>query len=116
MIVKTPQTPYVAVIFTSLKNEVTAKDDYDLMNALTEAESNKIEGYIGCESTRMDDGWGITVSYWTNMDAVKQWQKNTVHQQAKQKGRSLWYHQYSIRICEVMKDGISLEHGSNKPL
>lgn len=104
MIIKTPPAPYVAVIFTSLKNKETAKDDYDLMNALTEAESNKMDGYIGCESVRMQDGWGITVSYWKDMDAVSQWQKNTIHQQAKQKGQSAWYHQYSVRICEVLKD------------
>lgn len=104
MIVKTPPAPYVAVIFTSLKNKETAQEDYDLMNALTEAESNKIDGYIGCESTRQEDGWGITVSYWKNMDAVIVWQKNAIHQEAKKEGRNQWYHQYSIRICEVQKD------------
>lgn len=101
MIVQTPIPPYVAVIFSSLKNKTTATDQYDLMNVLTEAESNKIEGYIGCESTRQEDGWGITVSYWATMEAVQNWKRNTLHQEAKKQGRTSWYHQYAIRICEV---------------
>ncbi len=107
MIIKTPKPPYIAVIFTSLKTK-EAKNDYDLMNELTSLESGKIEGYLGCESLRNEHEWGITISYWKNIEAVNTWRKNTIHQQAKNKGRAQWYTQYAVRITEVKEDHLFL--------
>ena len=59
-------------------------------------------GYLGHESAR--DGIGITVSYWQNIAAIKQWKQQSDHLFAQQKGREQWYSQYKIRICKVEMD------------
>ncbi len=68
--------------------------------------SDKIEalvkeqpGYLGMESARNDVG--ITVCYWKDMNSIKNWSKNLVHMEAKQKGKSDWYKQYKVRISKV---------------
>ena len=59
-------------------------------------------GYLGHESAR--DGIGITVSYWQNIAAIKQWKQQSDHLFTQQKGREQWYSQYKIRICKVEMD------------
>jgi len=59
-------------------------------------------GYLGIESAR--DGLGITVSYWKDLDSIKQWKNNVEHIQAQAEGKSRWYTQYNVRIAKVEKD------------
>ena len=60
------------------------------------------QGYLGIESAR--DGLGITVSYWKDLDSIKQWKNNVEHIQAQAEGKSRWYTQYNVRIAKVEKD------------
>ena len=100
MIAETPNPPYYAVIFTSLRTE----GDYgygamaDEMNELAKLQP----GYLGIESAR--DGLGITVSYWRSLDDIKNWKANTRHLIAQKTGRDQWYEHYKVRICKVERD------------
>jgi heme-degrading monooxygenase HmoA len=91
------ELPYYAVIFTSIRTEVT--EDYtETNNVLTEAAS-AVPGFLGQESTR--DGLGIAVSYWKDLESIDQWRKHLAHQTAKQRGIREWYKTYTLRICKV---------------
>ena len=59
-------------------------------------------GFLGIESTR--DGVGITVSYWRDMESIRQWSRHAEHVKAKQKGKDIWYEQFRTRIAKVEKD------------
>ena len=100
MVAKTPQPPYYAVIFTSLRTDVDEgySDMADNMVALAE----KQEGFLGMESARNEVG--ITVSYWRDIESIKQWKQNTEHLEAQAKGRSTWYSHYKTRIARVERD------------
>lgn len=100
MIAQTPQPPYYAVIFTSLKTN----DDkgYSEMADRMEALAQQQPGYLGHESAR--DGLGITVSYWQSLEAIKNWKQNTEHLFAQQKGKGAWYAKYKTRICLVERE------------
>jgi heme-degrading monooxygenase HmoA len=67
-------------------------------------------GFLGVESVRDADGVGITVSYWDNLDAIRNWKRNEEHLVAQAKGKSDWYQQYRLRICKVER-----EYGFTKP-
>lgn len=72
MIVKTPQPPYYAVIFTSTRT--LAENGYSEM-ANKMVEIAKIQpGFLGVESVREE--MGITVSYWKDLEAIKNWKGN----------------------------------------
>ncbi len=100
MIAKTPAPPYYAVIFTNLRTD--ADNGYAAMADLMDELAKQQEGYLGIESVR--DGLGITVSYWTTLEAIKKWKYNTEHRQAQHNGRTAWYKSYKTRICKVERD------------
>ncbi|WP_305417752.1 antibiotic biosynthesis monooxygenase family protein [Photobacterium leiognathi] len=100
ILANTPKPPYYAVIFTSVR---TAGD-----NGYGEAANRMIElaeqqpGYLGAESAREDVG--ITVSYWADLESIKNWKANTEHREAQKTGRKLWYESFKVRISKVERD------------
>lgn len=100
MIAKTPEPPYYAVIFSSIRTELDAgySEMTDLMTELAVAQ----EGFLGMESARNE--LGITISYWDNLESIKKWKRHSEHQIAQRKGRSEWYKHYKTRICKVERD------------
>lgn len=93
------QPPYYAVIFTSKKREVAP--GYDEMAAKMEALASSQPGYLGIESARGADGIGITVSYWTSLEAIAAWKAHLDHKVAQESGRRSWYEAYAVRIARV---------------
>ncbi|MGB0424252.1 MAG: antibiotic biosynthesis monooxygenase family protein, partial [Flavobacteriales bacterium] len=60
------------------------------------------DGYLGIEYAR--EGVGITVSYWRDLDAIKNWRENSEHSIARDKGRKDWYGAFKTRIAKVERD------------
>ena len=72
MIAQTPQPPYYAVIFTSLRTDIT--EGYaDTATRMVELAKEQ-PGYLGHESAR--EGIGITVSYWESLDSIRNWKQD----------------------------------------
>lgn len=92
--------PYYAVIFTSTRTE--GDNGYGNMAELMETLAKQQEGFISIDSARSEVG--ITVSYWKNLEAIKQWKQQTDHVLAQQKGREDWYNWYNVRICKVERE------------
>ena len=92
--------PYYAVIFTSLR---TPDDDagYAEMARRMEELAAAQNGFLGVHSARGPDGVGITVSYWTTLEAIAAWRAHTEHRVAQEFGREKWYQSYELRICRV---------------
>ncbi len=96
-IAQTPEPPYYAVIFTSLR---TAGDNgYAGMADRMLALAAEQPGFLGVESAREEVG--ITVSYWTDLDAIRAWKQNAEHLEAQRQGRAQWYSAFQTRICRV---------------
>ena len=94
--------PYYAVIFTSLRRD--PDPEYDQMAEEMETLAADQPGYLGIESARSQDGKGITVSYWKDLDSIAAWKKNARHQIAQKRGKEKWYLSYSIRIARVERE------------
>jgi heme-degrading monooxygenase HmoA len=58
-------------------------------------------GYLGAESTRDAQGFGITASYWESEEAIRQWKQNAEHQMALEKGPTTWYQHFELRSAKV---------------
>ena len=100
MIANTSRPPYYAVIFSTI---MTDHIKGYLKTAQKMEELAKLqEGYLGIESAREE--LGITVSYWSSIDAITNWKNNIEHTIAREKGRKLWYKKYRLRICLVERD------------
>ena len=94
-----PDPPYYAVIFTSLRS---AQDrGYGAMAARMAELAALQPGFLGLESARGPDGFGITVSYWESLESIAAWRANAEHKIAQDKGKALWYQHYELRIARV---------------
>ncbi len=91
-------TPYYAVIFTSIKKE-NAEGYAEMAERMVELAQQQ-PGFLGVESARQEIG--ITVSYWESLEAIKQWKQNAEHLVAQQLGKTKWYDSYKVRICQVV--------------
>ena len=100
LIANTPEPPYYAVIFTTVRTDVD--DGYLAMAERMEELAKEQEGFLGFETAR--EGTGITVSYWKDLDSIRKWKMNTEHLFAQGKGREVWYKRYKTRICKVERD------------
>lgn len=96
----TPEPPYYAVIFSSLRTEGDA--GYCTMaDRMLELVAEQ-PGFLGVEAAREDIG--ITVSYWRDLESIQHWKQNAEHQQARKKGREQWYKHFVLRIAKVERE------------
>src|SRR5437667_10755445 len=98
-IAKTPQPPYYAVIFTSLRTE--GERGYGQMAQKMAELAAQQPGFLGVESTRGSEGLGITVSYWESLEAIAKWKAHAEHQVAQRAGKKVWYSNYALRVAKV---------------
>ncbi len=99
---QTPEPPYTAVIFTALR---TGGDHgyaaaADRMEELAATQP----GYLGFESARTPEGFGISVSYWSHEDDASAWKQVAEHLVAQELGITRWYAGYRVRVATVTRD------------
>jgi heme-degrading monooxygenase HmoA len=92
------------VIFRSTRK----LDDGQLYSAWSEKMENLVKAIDGYEhhfgfrdATSRD---GVTVSYFTSLEAISQWKNLDEHKVAQQLGRDSFYEEYSVQVCEVLRD------------
>jgi heme-degrading monooxygenase HmoA len=96
---KTPEPPYYAVIFASQR---TARENgYTKMADLLDELAKEQPGYLGAEFSRDESGFGITVSYWRDLESIARWKTQATHVQAQKLGKSDWYSSFELRISKV---------------
>ena len=100
MFAQTPEPPYVAVIFTSVRTD--GDDGYADMAAAMDRLAREQPGFLGIESAR--EQVGITVSYWRDESAAQAWKAVAAHLVAQRRGRERWYADYRVRIATVTRD------------
>jgi len=100
LIAETPAPPYYAVIFSSLRN-ADIEGYAETATRMVELAAEQ-PGFLGVESVRED--LGITVSYWADLQSIKQWKAQAEHRLAQQMGMDKWYSSYKTRIALVERD------------
>ena len=95
----TPNPPYYAVIFTSVRTDgdngyaQTAEQMFNL--------ASQQPGFLGFETARQEIG--ISVSYWSSLEAIAAWKQNLEHKQAQTKAKD-WYKAFRVRVCRVERE------------
>ncbi|MCC5989173.1 MAG: antibiotic biosynthesis monooxygenase [Pararhodobacter sp.] len=107
---RTPSPPYFAVIFSSKRSAgdrgyaATAARMVDLAAGMP--------GFLGVESARDNDGFGITVAYFDSEEAIRRWRDHPEHAAARQRGREEWYEHFELRVARVERAyGADTRHG-----
>lgn len=99
MFADTPEPPYYAVIFSSKRTQ--GDDGYGAMAERMVELAARQPGFLGVETARGDDGFGITVSYWSSEKAIAAWKADAEHLAAQRFGILKWYEHYEIRVAKV---------------
>ena len=100
----TPAPPYYAVIFASRRrglDETGSDQGYGVTADRMVELAAQQPGYLGIETCRDAEGFGITVSYWSSEEDIRAWKRNAEHALAREQGRTSWYEHYELRVAKV---------------
>ena len=95
-----PAPPCYAVIFASTRTAADA-DGYHAMAERMVALAEGQPGFLGVDSARGTDGFGLTVSYWASEKAIRAWRGHAEHRIARETGRAHGYAHYTLRVAKV---------------
>lgn len=95
----TPEPPYYAVIFSSARTP--SDNGYEQMAERMLELAARQPGFLGVESARGADGFGITVSYWASLADIANWKAHADHRIAQENGKRLWYEHYELRVAKI---------------
>lgn len=99
---KAPEPPYYAVIFPNQRTSDDA-DGYGAMAKRMVELAKAQPGFLGMDSARGADGFGITVSYWQSLEAIAAWRDHPEHLEAQALGRTKWYATFDVHIAKVKR-------------
>jgi len=102
VIAGTPQPPYFAAIFSSQRTD--GEHGYGAMAERMVELAKSQPGFLGVESARDAEGFGITVSYWRDEAAIAAWKAVGEHAVARRLGREQWYAAFRLRVCRVERE------------
>lgn len=95
-----PRPPYFAVVFASRRTR-HGDDGYARAAERMGELAQQQPGFLGVESVRGEDGFGITVSYWEHEEAIRAWRRHAEHTVIREQGRREWYARYVLRVARV---------------
>lgn len=96
---KLPEPPYYACIFSTERTEVD--EGYGVLTAAMLERATQDFACLGVESTRDAAGFGITISYWKDEDAIQRWYGDAKHIAAQKLGKQKFYKDFAVRIAKV---------------
>ena len=99
-IAKAPEPPYYTVIFANQRS-LEDEEGYQVTAARMMELAAKQAGYLGAQSARGTDGFGITISYWRDLPSIHDWKQQSEHLKAQHLGKQKWYASFSLRIAKV---------------
>lgn len=95
-----PPAGAIAVIFLSGRSAADP-DGYAAVAVAMETAASRMDGYLGIDATRGDDGLGITISWWRDEAAARAWRDDAEHRRIREPGRALWYDWYRVIVATV---------------
>ncbi|GGB60032.1 antibiotic biosynthesis monooxygenase family protein [Blastomonas aquatica] len=93
-------TDAIAVIFAA-QHSGRDTEGYRLAAAAMDALAAQQPGFLGMDHSSSAEGFGITVSYWTDDASAKAWRDNPEHAAARESGRARWYTRYTIHVARI---------------
>ncbi|HEU4851662.1 MAG TPA: antibiotic biosynthesis monooxygenase [Telluria sp.] len=95
----------IAVIFEVCPHE-HSRDDYLAIAAGLAPMLREIDGFISIErfQSLVNPGKILSLSFWRDEEAVRQWRNTEDHRHAQAQGRSGIFADYRLRIASVVRD------------
>ena len=105
--INTKTSPYYAVMFKSIRDRSNKENniDYNQTGEYIEDLAKKQDGFIDVEDFYNEKtNMNITISYWKSLQHIAKWRQNIEHIDAQNKGKSIWYKYYKLRVAKVERE------------
>ena len=80
------------------------REDYLALAARMNEIARAMPGYISHKGFFADDGERVTVVEFESEEAMRAWRMHPKHRAAQKKARESFYAEYSLQVCEVLRD------------
>jgi heme-degrading monooxygenase HmoA len=79
--------------------------DYATLSARMAELARAMPGYVSDKDFVAEDGERVTVVEFASEDAQRAWRMDPEHREAQRLARETYYEDYSVQVCEVVRDG-----------
>jgi heme-degrading monooxygenase HmoA len=95
----------ICVIFEVTPTSEGKSEYFKIANEL-KSRLSEIEGFISIErfQSLSNPDTFLSLSFWENETAIKQWRENIEHKTAQHKGKKELFLHYRIRVGQIMRD------------
>ncbi|GLQ05467.1 antibiotic biosynthesis monooxygenase family protein [Sneathiella chinensis] len=95
----------IAVIFELLPHPDRKERYFELAASLKE-ELAGMDGFLSIErfESLSEEGKYLSLSFWRDEEAVRQWRQREHHRQAQKEGRAGIFQNYRLRVAHVLRD------------
>ena len=93
----------IVTVFRSRVQKETLAEYAPLAARMSEL-AQKMPGYLSHKGFVAEDGERVTIVEFASEEAHRAWAQHAEHVEAKKKGRSTFYAEYKIQICEVQRE------------
>lgn len=82
------------------------REDYFKLAAKLRSDLEKIDGFISGErfESTSTPGKYISISYWRDLESVKEWRNQAEHRDAQDQGRKRIISEYKLRVASVLRE------------
>ena len=101
----------ILTVFRSRLNTAVL-DEYAALAPVMSDLAKTMPGYISHKGFIAEDGERVTIVEFEDEASQRNWSTNAQHVAAKKLGRSSFYTDYSIQVCEVKRES---RHSTTKP-
>jgi len=93
----------IVTVFRSRLN-AESMDEYKRSATRMSDLARDIPGYISHKGFTADDGERVTIVEFESEQGMRAWATHPEHVEAKRKGRSLFFSEYRVQVCDVLRD------------
>jgi heme-degrading monooxygenase HmoA len=96
----------IAMIVTVFRSRLMPgkRDEYiALVDRMVEL-AVTMPGYISHKGFFADDGERVTIVEFEHEEGMRAWRMNSEHRAAQKKAREIYYSEYSVQVCNVVRE------------
>ncbi len=94
------------VVIFEVEPHADGRDEYLDIAARLRSDLETIDGFIAIErfESLTQPGKVLSLSTWRDEAAIQQWRERAKHQDAQERGRSVLFKHYRIRVGQIVRD------------
>jgi heme-degrading monooxygenase HmoA len=93
----------IVIVFRCRPKADVGQDYLSLAMRMSEL-AQKMPGHISHKSFAAEDGEWVTIVEFASEQELRAWREHPEHVAAQEKGRKLYYTEYHIQVCNVVRE------------